>query len=311
MTPAFALELGSRGKFVRLIQEQLNARRPIGSLPLVVDAIMGPKTIARAGTVLGKHGTFKFDRADLVKLGVNVVLLADLSGHNEGGNKRPVDLDRMVAAGCSGVWLKLSEGQTYENTEARRQARAAPVGMLRGGYHFGDPSADRTGMDITALLDDASKEAAQYLSVRSKVFAGRAPELADVLDLEKGIGSKLSAKLAAFFTLGKDRRHEFNARWCLRWLEAVEQSTGRRPWLYLPRWAYDAYLSRAPAELLAELRTYRHWLASYNGGVEPARPLPAEWGECSAWQFTGSGSLDGVDGDVDLSWALLEDLHVV
>lgn len=275
----------------------------------MVDGIMGPKTIARAALILGKHNTTRLDRGDLGKLGVNVALLADLSGHNEGGNKRPVDVERMAAVGCYGVWLKLSEGQSYENTEARRQAHAAAGTMLRGGYHFGDPSADRTGMDITALLDDASKEATHYLSVRAQVFAGRAPELADVLDLEKGIGSKLTARAAAFFTLGKDKRHEFNARWCLRWLEAVEQSTGRRPWLYLPRWAYDAYLSRAPEALLFELRKYRHWLASYNGGESPARPLPAEWGECSAWQFTGTGKLDGVDGNCDLSWALLEDLH--
>jgi len=309
MASAFTLELGSRGKFVRALQLALNASRLIGTLPLSVDGIMGPATIKAAAAALGRPGAKRFDRVDLVKLGVNVVLLADLSGHNEGGNKRAVDVDRMAAAGCYGVWLKLSEGQSYKNTKARRQANAAAGVMLRGGYHFGDPSADRTGMDITALLDDASKEAAQYLAVRAKTFAGRAPEMPDVLDLEKGIGSKLTARLAAFFTLGKAKRHEFNARWCLRWLEAVEQSTGRRPWLYLPRWAYDSFLSRAPAELLAELRTYRHWLASYNSGADPARPLPAEWGECSAWQFTGTGALDGVDGNCDLSWALLEDLH--
>lgn len=307
-SPPFTLSLGSRGRFVRALQLALNVRRPIGTVPLVADGAMGPKTVELAARVSGRPGAKTFDRVDLAKMGVNVVLLADLSGHNEGGSKRLVDVDRMKSAGCHGVWLKLTEAQTYTNVEARRQSCAAGAVLLRGGYHFGDPSADRTGLDVTALLDDASREAGHYLAARAKTFATRAPELADVLDLEKGIGAKLSARALAAFKLGKVKRHEFNARWCLRWLEAVEQSTGRRPWLYLPRWAYDSYLSRAPEALLTDLRKYRHWLASYNGGESPARPLPAEWGDCAAWQFTGSGTLDGVDGKCDLSWALAEDL---
>jgi len=311
MAPAFALELGSRGKFVRALQAQLNARRPIATVPIAVDGIMGPATIKAAALALGRPGAKTFDRVDLAKLGVNVVLLADLSGHNEGGDKRAVDLARMASDGCHGVWFKLSEGTAYTNSEAVRQSRYAARTLFRGGYHFGDPSADRTGMDITALLDDASREAAHYLAVRAKTFAGAPPELADVLDLEKGFESKVAAGVGAMFATRRKKRAEFTARWCLRWLEAVERSTGRRPWLYLPRWAYDSFLSRAPAELLAELRTYRHWLASYNGGQSPARPLPAEWGDCAAWQFTGTGKIDGVDGNCDLSWALLEDLNVV
>jgi GH25 family lysozyme M1 (1,4-beta-N-acetylmuramidase) len=51
------------------------------------------------------------------------------------------------------------------------------------------------------------------------------------------------------------------------------------------------------------------WLASYNSGSEPARPLRPPFGRCKAWQFTGSGSIDGVDGRCDLSWALADDLR--
>jgi len=308
MTPALTFELGSRGKFVRALQGALNLRRPIGTAPLKVDGIMGPATVARAALVLGRPGAKTFDRVDLKNLGVNILLLADLSGHNEGGTKRAVDVDRMAAAGCRGVWVKLSEGMTYVNEEAVRQSRNAVGTLLRGGYHFGDPSADHTGSSLTALLDDAGREAAHYLAVRAKTFGDHPPELPDVLDLESGINAKLTKRIVAAMTIGKAKKHEFVARWCLRWLEAVEQATGRRPWLYLPRWAYQAFLSRAPAELLSDLRTYRYWLASYNTGTDPARTLPAEWGDCSAWQFTGSGKLDGVDGNCDLSWALEGDL---
>ena len=307
--PSLIIRSGSRGKFVRALQTALNTRRPIGSTPLVVDGVCGPATLAAAARALGRPSVAPLDRADLARLGVNVVLLADLSGHNEGGNKRPVDVDRMARDGVNACWWKLTEGRTYVNTEAKRQADEAGHLMVRGGYHFGDPSADRTGSDITALLDDAAREAQHYLRARADVFGGAGPELPDVLDVERGHGSKLARQLAAHFKPGRAKRAEMTALWCLRWLEDVERATGRRPWIYTARWAQRAYLRAAPAPLLAELAKYPLWLASYNSGTEPARPLDAPFGPWSAWQFTGSGSVDGVDGRCDLSWALADDLR--
>ena len=179
--------------------------------------------------------------------------------------------------------------------------------MRRGGYHFGDPSADRTGLDVTALFADARTEADHYLRARD-VFGGAGPELPDVLDVERGHGSKLSRLAAAYFKPGRAKRAEMTARWCLAWFERVERVTGRRPWWYSSRVAVWAHLRLAPPALLAELATYNHWLASYNSGAEPKRPLRPPFGRCKAWQFTGSGTVAGVDGKVDLSWALAEDL---
>ncbi len=308
MAPRFELRNGSRGKFPRALQNALNTRRPIGPAPLVVDGVCGPATLTAASVALGRPTVAPLTREDLARLQVPIRLLSDLSGHNEGGGKRLVDVDRMARAGVWGNWWKLTEGRTYVNREAKRQADDAGSIMARGGYHFGDPSADRTGLDVTALLDDARIEAEHYLRTRDAVFGGTGPELPDVLDLERGIGSRLKGLALAAFRLDRAKRHEFNVGWALAWLEHVTRCTGRRPWWYSSRIVVWAHIRLAPPDLLAELATYSHWVASYNSGTEPKRPLRPPFGEWRAWQFTGSGSIDGVDGRVDLSWALLEDL---
>lgn len=307
MGASLTIRNGSRGVYVERLQSALNGHRPLGSSALVVDGVCGPATLTAAAHALGRPSVGPLSREDLRRIGAPVELLSDLSGHNEGGNKRLVDPDRMAQAGVYGTWWKLTEGQTYINREAKRQVDAAGS-MRRGGYHFGDPSADRTGLDVTALFADARAEADHYLRARD-VFGGAGPELPDVLDVERGHGSKLSRLAAAYFKPGRAKRAEMTARWCLAWLERVERVTGRRPWIYTARWAQRAYLRAAPAPLLAELAQYPVWLASYNSGTEPARPLDAPFGRCRAWQFTGSGTVAGVDGRVDLSWALADDLR--
>lgn len=307
--PAFALELGSRGKFVRALQAALNQRRPIGTLPLVADGIMGPAAIKATALALGRPGAKTFDRVDLGKLGVNVVLLADLSGHNEGGNKRPVDVERMARDGVYGCWFKLTEGASYKNTEATRQAHEAACVMKRGGYHFADPSIDRRDFDVVALEADARAEADHYISRRAVAFASLPPELPDLVDFERSISQRIGAKLLALLWTTA-RKHEANALWALALLNVLEQKTGLRPWIYLPLWVFNGYFAKAPKHLIAALMAYMNVVASYNSGAGPDRIPPGseDWG---AWQFTPKGRIDGVDGNCDLSWALVEDLNVV
>lgn len=304
--PSLIIRSGSRGKFVRELQGVLNARRPIGSAPLAVDGVCGPATLTAASRALGRPAVGPLDRADLARLGVDIVLLADLSGHNEGGNKRPVDPDLMAHDGVYGCWFKGTEGTSYVNREAKRQIDAAGHVMRRGGYHFADPSIDRRDFDVVALDADARAEASHYLRWRGDAFGGTGPELPDLIDFERGISQRIGRQLLAL-AWTTARKHEANALWALALLGIVEQATGRRPWRYLPLWAFNAYFAKAPKHLLDAFAGYRNVVASYNGGAGPER-IPPGSEDFGAWQCTGSGSIDGVDGRVDLSWALRKDL---
>jgi len=300
--PAFALRRGARGFAVQLLQQALNQYAAARSIPerLAEDGILGPATLRRAAQAIGRASVTELDGGDLALCGLRVSLFADLSGHNEGGTKGLVDIPRLALV-TDGAVLKLTEGTTYVNGEAARQAReAARIGYPVGGYHFADPSVDRRGLTLAAIADDATAEAEHYLEARAATFA-RDP-FVDALDLERKLGRRIAGKLLALVGGTSAKRAELLAAWCLFWLAAVEKATGRLPWLYLPRWVFDAYLRRAPRELLERLARYPGWLASYNGGTEPLRRLPPPFPAPRAWQFTATARLPGVDGDVDCSW---------
>lgn len=297
MTP-LRISKGSRGRIVAELQRALDVE---------ADGVCGSVTLAAAARGLGRQ-TAALDLRDLWTLGVDVRLGIDLSGHNEGGDKKPVDFKKLKAAGVGFAWLKLTEGTTYTNTEAARQVGAArDAGVLVGGYHFGEPSADRRGQSRDALLADARTEAAHFLDVQARFFGPQGPDLVPMLDVEAGYLSK-AQQLWAASILGRSgaARAQATADWCQAWLATVPTAG-----IYTARWAVQAYLSAAPAAALQPLQARPLWLASYNAGAEPARPLSHPWRDCHVWQCSGSGSLPGVDGKVDINIALGPDLRAL
>ena len=297
----FELRAGARGRIVRRLQQRVG---------VAADGVLGPKTLAAASKALGRPSTaYSVDARSLRTLGLDVRLVVDLSGHNEGGNKRPVDFRQLAGAGVFAVWLKASEGASYFNDEAIRQAGAAvDAGLWIGCYHFGDLSTDHRGLDEAAVREDARWEADHYLASRAQILNGQKPKLADVLDVERELKKRLGRQLLSLVGFGPlAKRAALAVIWCLTWLEAVEVATGRRPWVYTAKWVVDSYLRWAPADLLAQLATYNLWVASYNDGCYPKR-VPSPWAEVHCHQFTGRGEIGGVDGLVDLNWAAVDDL---
>ena len=303
MIDMVTVRTGSKGRIVVALQRALQARGEVVS----VDGVAGPQTMRAAARVLGLPEVAPLSSAELSRLGVPLVYGIDLSGHNEGGNKPEVDFQRVHAAGIRFCYLKLTEGTSYRNREATRQAsECRRYGIAAGGYHFADPSA-RRALDLVDLGLDAKAEADHYVEVRREVFGKRGPQLFDMLDLERTYRADLSA--AAWAAIGgtSRRRAELAALWCLSWRAVVKASTGAAPaGLYTGKWAWDAYLKAAPEAVLAELRASPLWLASYNTGAEPARQIPGyPW---AIWQYSGSGSVPGVTGKCDLNVMLEADL---
>lgn len=298
------LKNGSTGRIVSALQASL-VRRGHG---IKVDGTCGPATLTAAGRELAMPGIKALGRSALNALGVPLAYGIDLSGHNEGGNKRPVDCDEVAEAGISFAWLKLTESTSYVNGEARRQAvELARRGVSVGGYHFADPSAKRP-LDLGDLAADAHAEAAHYLETRSAFFKDVPTGLLlpDVLDLELQYQHKLSA--IAWSAIGGTpaARAERCALWALAWLHAVEVATGRKLMIYTARWAWQAYFARAPKALRDRLMAHPLGLASYNSGAGPKRTIDGwDW---MVWQFTGSGSVPGVDGKCDINVCLASDL---
>ena len=143
---------------------------------------------------------------------------------------------------------------------ARDWVAAGRAGMVRGAYHYADPSRSAVAQaDAIVNVVGTTREA---------------NDLGIVLDLES-TGGLSPASLA---------------RWAHQFLDRVEARTGRVPILY----TYVSFWS-GPMANNRTFGAYPLWLARY--GAEP-RPL-AGWNRWTFWQHTSSARVPGIGGAVD------------
>ena len=136
-----------------------------------------------------------------------------------------VNWQQVKAAGIQFAFAKATEGVTLTDPEfATNWAGMKAAGILRGAYHFFEPT------------DDAGQQATFFLST-VQLASG---DLPPVLDVETA-----AANSAALW------------QGVQTWLTQVEAATGLRPILYLDRTFADE--NNAPASLGA----YPLWLAQY------------------------------------------------
>jgi lysozyme len=73
------------------------------------------------------------------------------------------------------------------------------------------------------------------------------------------------------------------------WLETVERATGKRPIVYTYPDFWNRYAAGSPGP-------YPLWIASY-GRDQPL--VPIGWNDWTFWQYTSTGRVPGIAGDVD------------
>lgn len=112
---------------------------------------------------------------------------------------------------------------------------------------------------------NVDNEASHFL----ETIRGKNLSLRPVLDIETNSGLTTSELLA----------------WATKWLEMVEHETGMRPIVYTGEWFRSQYLS--------SLSGYDFWIAKYS--IQPPQP------PYIAWQYTQSGRIEGINGNVDMS----------
>jgi lysozyme len=169
----------------------------------------------------------------------------------------------VAASGIAFAITKATEGVDYLNpTFAHNWAGMRANNVIRGAYHFGRPS-------LNGAVAEADHFADQVLAAGFE-----AGDLA-VLDLED---------TNAVGDLGD---------WTLDWLERATVRLGVKPLLYTGAW-YSGPHQLESYPLLAE---YGLWLAAYQGSM-PAPPSP--WPVVAIWQYTDTGQVPGIAGNVDL-----------
>lgn len=201
------------------------------------------------------------------------MLLADLSNVNRitaGG------FAVMRAAGVAGVWLKETEGLTYDDSQARLREQLAEYADLHvGAYHYARP-------DHNSPADEANHFLRRYTPAHNDSRALRV-----ALDLEETAAAPLGRRLI---------------EWARDWNRRVHAELGHWPLFY----SNPGYITFAMGMRASDPPVGGGlWLSLFgrNDGREHPYTIPPPWSHLLAHQFTSRGRLPGVAGDVDLTFA--------
>jgi len=175
---------------------------------------------------------------------------------------KPIDWQAVRRSGQAFAFIKATGGSDRVDPWFHREwAAAKAAGMIRGAYHYADPSR--------------SADAQAAFVVQTVGSTREAGNLGIALDLESTGGLKPKQLIA----------------WAHTFLNGVERRTGRTPILY----TYVSFWHNAMAGNRG-FGAYPLWLARYNAKA-PA-PLPG-WTQWTFWQRTSTHRLPGIPGYVD------------
>ena len=193
-----------------------------------------------------------------------------------------IDWARVRAAGQRFCFQKATEGNYYQDdTFATNWQGCKANGILRGAYHFYKPEID------------PREQARYFVQYTQQQETG---ELPPVLDMEV-----TTRKIMGFNQTVP--RPEFIAG-VEAFLQELENLTGKRAIIY-SNWDIlnnDFLIPAGTPPLWAN--SYFLWVAQYpNPGVVQETPLmPAGWSRWTIWQYSKTGRVDGINGNVDLDW---------
>jgi lysozyme len=180
-----------------------------------------------------------------------------------------IPFHKVKAAGVAGVWLKATEGRTFDDAAYVRNREAAlSAGLRVGAYHFGRPDNN-----------PAKAEAEHFAKVVGRV--GRR-DLRPVLDLEQ----------AGVYAHGQLET----------WSHAFSQELKALLGVYPLFYSYPDYIRRMACETTIGSGL---WIADYgaNDGKRHPTTAPAPWKGWVAHQYTSKGHIPGLSIVVDRSYA--------
>ena len=169
-------------------------------------------------------------------------------------------------------WVKISEGNTFLDKKLKQNLKGMrSAGIPVGGYHFARPD----------LHEDPTKEVKNFVE-NCDLKPG---DLRPVLDFENADNHTPDSIRA----------------WVVEFLKQAESLFGVRPIVYTGGNMVKYALNRDTTGI----DEYMLWHALYSkkaltNGIPKDRL--GGWKEWRIWQWTASGKVDGIKGDVDRNW---------
>jgi lysozyme len=191
----------------------------------------------------------------------------------------------VAGAGVRFAFVQASRGSGTDCTVKPAQCGADPyfatnrlaaetAGIRVGAYH----RAFATGATTADARADSIAEADVFLASVGSLQSG---ELVPVLDVETPFTGMTSTTLRT---------------WVRVWVKRVSKRLGRKPMIYTNATSWSA---TGNTKEFAKAK-YPLWVAEW--GVSSPTVPASNWGRhgYSVWQYTSSGSVPGISGDVDM-----------
>lgn len=194
-----------------------------------------------------------------------------------------IDWARAKQAGITFAYVKATEGVQRDTNSSKRAAyfqanwiATNASGLLRGAYHFFRDNLD------------AQSQADAFVQAIHSAGGLNDNDLPPMLDVESNDGAEKPTRIL--------RVHRCLAR--------IQEELGVRPLLYTYRSFWDEFLDDS-------FGAYSLWIAAYGTDkpiaptvpTRPAPSLPAGFADFVFWQYAEFGSVDGMNGGVDLNLA--------
>lgn len=197
----------------------------------------------------------------------NVKMQSKSSGNIKGidvsHHQGNIDWSKVAANGVMFAFIKATEGTTYTDRMLTTNINAAQkAGIKIGFYHYAHPEKGNSAEDEATYF---VKKTMDYTC-----------DLAYVLDVEGEASS-----------IGKEKL----TTWSIAFLNKVKSLTDKPVMIYTGGSFAKSYLS-------SSLSSYPLWIAHY--GVETPMSNTI-WNKWSIFQYTSTGALKGISGNVDLN----------
>ena len=189
----------------------------------------------------------------------------DVSNHNGS-----IDWGKVASGGQHFAFILATDGDNFSSKSfASQYSGAKNAGLLAGAYHFGRPDGSATGQ-AQRLLDTAN-------------YKNDGKTLPPVLDLEPDPNGSGCYGLSPQGMKG----------WIQAFNSKIKEGTGKDAIIYASTGFWSKCMGNSDA-----FKDQPLWLASY--GVDNPK-VPSGWGSYTFWQYTDSGSVPGIEGQVDLN----------
>lgn len=188
----------------------------------------------------------------------------DVASHQHPGNSA-IDWTAVKSDGQNFAFIKATEGTGYVNPFFTADSfKAQSAGVTPGSYHYAKPG-----------FGNARAQADYYAAT---LATGPQPSLPPVLDLEETGGlDPVSLQ-----------------KWVRDWVDQIKIKTGRQPIMYT---YYNFWINSMGNT--TEFSDLPLWLAYYSDSLP--NPLPGGWDNVTFWQYSSTGQVNGIQGNVDMN----------